>query len=79
MSTRETNTEFVTRIMECSVSGAMMQLVVLQALGYYADTVLSDPEAIRASMKDSFIHPDAWIRCCEELQAELKQKADRVK
>jgi hypothetical protein len=71
MSKRLTNTEFVTELMEFSEHGAMMQLVVLEALRQYPMHILGNKEEFTKSMKGGFISPEAWIATCEELRDSL--------
>jgi len=74
MADLETNTEFVRRLMEFSSNGAMMQMMVITALEKYADQVLENRDEIKQQMKNSMIHPEAWIHTAEELKRALDNK-----
>lgn len=71
---KETNIEFVQRLMNFSQNGAMMQLFVIQALDTFAKIVLEEEDKVRSTMKDSIINPEAWIRCARELKGAIDAK-----
>ena len=73
----ETNVEFVTRIMENSRAGPLMQAFVIQALATFSKRVAeSTPEKLDTPM----ISGAAWHKCGVELNKEfnLKYGADDV-
>ena len=78
---KETNTQFLNRMMDYSRFGAMTQLVVLHAIRYYCEVILKDPEAVLCSMEDHPISGDAWVGAVKELSRELnahfEHKTDR--
>ena len=43
----------------------MNQAFLLEALRRYAKEVVENKEALREAMKNSMIHPDAWISSAE--------------
>ena len=68
---RETNTEFVTRLMEYAKTGPLMQAVIITGLQYYASQVVAQP----ASKFDSaFLNGQAWVNCAVELKRELEER-----
>lgn len=68
---RETNTEFITRLMEYAKSGPLMQAVIITGLQYYAQKVAAQP----ASKFDSaFLNGQAWVDCAVELKRELEER-----
>ena len=68
---RETNTEFVTRLMEYAKTGPLMQAVIITGLQYYASHVVAQP----ASKFDSaFLNEQAWVDCAAELKRELEER-----
>jgi hypothetical protein len=73
---RETNDEFVNRLMNFSQSGAMMQLFILDALSKQADAVANMPfeEFEKKFGPNSLFSPLAWHQTAKELQAELKER-----
>lgn len=70
----ETNTEFITRVMDFAKSGPLMQAFVIQALTSYSEDVMS---ASDAQLENPMVHPDAWRRCAVEMQQELENKYGR--
>jgi hypothetical protein len=75
MPKRETNVEFVTRVMEFAKSGPMMQAFVIEAMAKYSGAIVeAGRESLREKMGGSFIHPDAWFDCAEELSNEIKNR-----
>ena len=73
MSKRKTNVQFLKQVMEFSDHGALMQMFIVEGLRLYAEKVLADQDKLRESMKDGFIHPDAWIGCAKEFTAKLDE------
>lgn len=62
-SKNQTNTEFVSELMDFSNCGALMQLFILSAIEKYADSVIkAGPAACHSEM----IHGGAWVSCAEE-------------
>jgi len=62
----ETNVEFVTRMMEFSRQGALMQAFVLTAIERYAALVKVMPQDQRDGMNRSMLPYDPWARCADE-------------
>lgn len=69
---QKTNVQRIKHIMEFSKHGALMQAFIIQALSDYSADVEKHEAQLKEAMKDSFIHPDAWIGCAKELNAYLK-------
>lgn len=68
---RETNTEFLTRVMEFSRSGALMQAFILHGLDAFARRVAAlKPSECETTM----VSGTAWHRCATELKAELEER-----
>jgi hypothetical protein len=67
---RETNVEFVARIMEFSKSGPLAQLFVVEAIRRYAE---SCSKADPARMDVGFITGQQWKRTAEEIHAEVSR------
>jgi hypothetical protein len=59
-----TNVEVLNEFME--FGSPLRQGFVVEALTRYAKQVTSNPDAVRAGMKDAFISADAWIQCAED-------------
>lgn len=76
---RETNVEFLTRLMEESRSGPIAQLVIITAIEHYLDAVLADVEAFKKDMAGNpIISPEGWVRACTELKAEFTIRHERL-
>lgn len=65
----ETNEEFVVRIMNFCPYGALIQLMVIEALSRYA----TQASEVRLP-NDHLIAPDAWQGCAVWLKGELASK-----
>lgn len=75
---RETNVEFVTRLMEFSPTGALSQAFIIEAIGRYADECVKHADEVVASVdKQGFISGKAWLRTAEFIAAESKAKYGR--
>ena len=72
---RESNVEFVTRIME---SSALSQLVVIEALGKYTGRVLANEAAVIESFAGSMIDGSSWVAACRKMADELGKKYGRT-
>lgn len=71
----KSNTEFLTELMEYSPSGAMMQLVVMQALISYCDKLISEEDLFLKMMeKNPMISGPAWMAAVKELHAKLEER-----
>lgn len=67
----ETNVQFITRVMEHSRCGALMQAFIIEAVSKYATACAQKP----ASTFDSnLLNGEAWLACAKELEAELAAK-----
>lgn len=76
--TRETNVEFVTRIMEYSRHGAMAQLFVLDALDKWSHVIANMPDdEIDEEFENSFVNGQAWKAVAQEIQDALKDREER--
>ena len=69
---RKTNVQFVKQIMEAG--SPLNQIFVIECLEKYSKHVLDNKEALRKSMENHMIHPDAWISCAEHVQKELQNR-----
>lgn len=65
----ETNEEFVVRIMNFCPYGALIQLMVIEALRQYAELA-----ATKRLENTHLIAPDAWQGCAVWLKGELASK-----
>jgi hypothetical protein len=66
----ETNTEFITRIMEFGCpTGALIQPFVIEALRSYAERY-----AVNPIPENNFINPEAWMETAQWALAELEKK-----
>lgn len=73
---RETNEQFIARMMNYSKGGALMQMFILQCLDKYAEAVAAaSPESLETGM----ISGKAWHACAVELKAELGKHLDLLK
>lgn len=61
---QKTNVEKVTDFME--FGNPMKQVFVIEAISRYAKEVQNNRVTLKTQMKDSLIHPDAWIACADE-------------
>jgi len=71
MKQPETNIEFITRIMDFSKNGALMQPYILEALRIYSERI---KDADLSSMDNGMICPDAWRSCAVEALKELEER-----
>jgi hypothetical protein len=67
----KTNVQLIKHIMEFSKHGPLMQAFIIQALNDYSANVVKHEASLKEAMKDSFIHPDAWVGCAKELNGYL--------
>lgn len=68
---RETNTEFVTRVMTVGCpTGALIQAFVIEALTRYADDVVESTDV----WDNGLISHDTWKKTAAFLKAELDKK-----
>ena len=70
----KTNVQRIKHIMEYSEHGALMQLFIIDALFKYSEHIMKNEKELKKSMRNSFIHPDAWVGCAKELNEYLNQK-----
>ncbi|CAK7033552.1 hypothetical protein [Saezia sanguinis] len=75
---RQTNVEFVTKLMEFSKYGAMAQLFVLQALDQYAHMVANAPPE-RFAGTETFISAQAWQGVAKEIAHKIDHRFDENK
>lgn len=68
---RETNTEFIERLMNFSPFGALMQIFIIEGLGTYAQHMAQDKNRLA---ENGMIHPDAWQDCARYLVEEINAK-----
>jgi hypothetical protein len=71
---RETNVEFLTRVMEFAKSGPLMQGFIMDALLKGAERVTSNEAEVLKLLKDSFVSGPAWIACARELRDEINAR-----
>jgi len=64
----ESNIEFLTRVMDFSKYGALMQAFVIEAVNRYAEE-MKDAEI----PENHFISPKAWKGCAKEFLEEFKK------
>ena len=67
-STRPTNVEFVTELMEYSPYGGLAQIFIIDAITKYANLVA---EAKEAEVDHPMISGHAWIGCARDIKARL--------
>ena len=75
----ENNTEMVTRIMEGSRQGFVMQLFVLNSLEKQCDIVLANQDKLRKIMRGGMVDPEAWIACAQELKETFNSHYGRTR
>lgn len=74
-NTKQTNSEFLTELMEYSQSGAMMQMVIMQALVTYTDNMIADEQAFLKQMENHpMISGPGWMRAVKELHTALEKR-----
>jgi len=71
MKHRETNIEFITRIMDFSKNGAMMQMFIIEAIANYSEGI---KDADLSSWEGDFICPHSWRACSAEILEELEER-----
>ena len=74
--TKETNTEFLNRVMDSSRFGAMTQLVVLHAIGHYCEQAMKNRAAVLKEMENSPFSGPAWMAAVEDLKKQLDAHLD---
>lgn len=70
----KTNVQRIKHIMEFSKHGPLMQVFIIQALADYSADVVKNEAQLKEAMKDSFVHPDAWVGCGKELSEYLTKE-----
>jgi hypothetical protein len=65
----ETNTEFVTRVIDFSRNGALMNAFVIEGLRLYAEQCVKRGAA---HFDSGLINGAAWVACAEEYIRELE-------
>lgn len=72
----ETNTEFVTRLMDFSKHGALMHLFVIDALEKRANQILniSDEDLEAAFDRNNMIDWRAWKACAQEIKDNIEER-----
>ncbi|MBW6491877.1 MAG: hypothetical protein K0B15_11865 [Lentimicrobium sp.] len=68
---QKTNIEFVTDYMQWS--SPLNQAFVIDAICKLANHICRDKDAVRESMKDSFVHAESWIKCAEDWQKDYNE------
>lgn len=69
---RETNVEFVTRLMEESTMG---NLVVIEALTKYTGKIIAnEAEVLKSFGGHQLISGPGWVATCKEIAAEIEAK-----
>ena len=61
-----TNTEFISRLMDFSKSGPLMQLFIIEAVRKHSERVVNNADKVREQMEGGFVSPDAWIAAAQE-------------
>ena len=72
---RESNVEFVTRLMERS---PLIQLVVIEAMTKYTGKILANEEAVLKSFAGTMVDGPAWVAACRQMADELGKKYGRA-
>jgi len=67
----ETNVEFMTRIMEFSKNGAIMQCFIIEAMAHYSKEI---KDADLSNWEGGLISPDAWRACSIEILKEIENR-----
>lgn len=67
----ESNTEFVSRLMEFSGRGALAQLVILTAVSKYVEQVVANEAKVVAGMGAGLISGEGWVAACRDLRREF--------
>ena len=55
-------------------TGALSNTFIYDALGKFANSVVENADECREKMKNSFIHPEAWIATAEWIKKELDNR-----
>jgi len=71
MSKPETNIEFVTRLMDFSQQGALMQMFIITAIEKYGAIIEAADES---EWNTDFINFGAWQRCAIEARENLEAR-----
>ena len=70
----ETNEEFISRIMNFSNAGPLIQAFIIEGIAKYAQQVKDMPQDQRDSMNNGFISYAGWERCADSFLAEVADK-----
>ena len=71
---RETNVEFVTRLMEFAPTGAMSQLFVTDALIKRAEYVVDREADILAAMENHILDAQAWVAIAKWIKEQIEAR-----
>lgn len=52
---------------------ALNQIFVMQAVNQLAERVIQQQDELRISMKDNFVHPEAWIKCAADWKQDYRE------
>ena len=79
MKNHQTNDEFMHYLMTSGScpTGALSQCFIIDAIIKHADRVVDNADECREKMKNSFIHPEGWIKTAEWIKRELDQRNQR--
>jgi len=67
----QTNVQLVTDFMEFGRQGALNQAFLIEAVNFYAKTVINQEDDFIANMQNCFINPAAWVACAKEWQGKI--------
>ncbi len=78
MANHQTNTEFVTHLMEFSPSGPMTQLFVMDALEKWSNIIVNEGiESLTEKMGDqALINPRAWYDAAVDVKTAIDDHYD---
>ena len=68
-----TNTELITKIMDYSKQGALMQPFILQAIAEFSKIVISRADELP---DEGLVDAQAWVRCAKEAKEAIDDHLD---
>lgn len=74
MSRKPRNKPVHQRIFDAMHEDPFMMMLVIDCIDKHTNALLADEDETRRQLKDSFVHPDAWIATAKELRKVIETK-----
>ena len=68
----QTNTEFLTHLMDFSPAGPMAQMFIIEAIRKYAEQVSENEDQIIKQMEGGFVSGEAWVHTAKSIASDFK-------